>query len=544
MRSSATGVAGPIDPEVTAATRGGSAHILVVEDEHLVALDIKNRLDRLGYAAELVHSGEAALDRAVNREFDLVLMDIKLKGALDGIETARRLRARYEVPIIYLTAYADDTTLARARSTEPYGYVLKPFHERELKAAVEMALQKSHADRVRREQNAEQRFLADASARLASSLDYLAVARGAAELVVPRTADWCAIHLVGAPPSRPDVTYSYPGETRTSNGNGSTGTLIHAVETSRRAELIAELGPNDDVGRRVGIRHRERLKEQGVHSLICVPLIARDHVLGSMALAASRKRAAFQAIDLVAAEDLAHRLALALDNALLYRTAEQAIRMRDDVLAIVSHDLRAPLGAIVLQAELLASRPGVGEAATNITRSARTMNRLLGDLLDASAINAGQLTLDLDSHSVDEIMREVHEMFHSQSEARGIELREELLHDGSLVRCDRDRIVQVLSNLVGNALKFTRRGGTVTLRLVHREMDVRFEVDDTGEGMPAEEVPHLFDRFWRGQRRHTGTGLGLFIVRGILSAHGSSIDVETSLGSGSRFFFHLPLVSS
>jgi CheY-like chemotaxis protein len=128
------------------------ARILVVEDEHLVALDIQLRLERMGHTPVVVYSGEDAIDKAADTDFDLVLMDVKLKGALDGIDTARKLRATYDLPIIYLTAYADNHTLSRARTTEPYGYVLKPFQERELKAAIDMALQRHGTDKLRGEE--------------------------------------------------------------------------------------------------------------------------------------------------------------------------------------------------------------------------------------------------------------------------------------------------------------------------------------------------------------------------------------------------------
>src|SRR5262245_51964937 len=119
-----------------------SARILVVEDEHVVGLDLQVRLGKMGHSVVVTHSGEEAVEKAAQSHFDLVLMDVKLKGLLDGIEAARTIRRSYDVPVIYLTAYADNFTLERARYTDPYGYILKPFQERELKAAIEIALQR------------------------------------------------------------------------------------------------------------------------------------------------------------------------------------------------------------------------------------------------------------------------------------------------------------------------------------------------------------------------------------------------------------------
>ncbi len=516
-----------------------SAKILVVEDEHLVALDIQLRLERMGHFPVVVYSGEDAIEQASETEFDLVLMDIKLKGELDGIDAARRLRASHDLPIIYLTAYADNQTLDRARTTEPYGYVLKPFQERELKAAIEMALQRHGTDRQRSAQQQLQRFLADASARLATTLDYRAVAIGAAELIVPRYADWCSIQLKETNDMIPAFSYTCP-DGYEANGHHRAGRLIDTVQHSARSEMLTQIPDAASLVDALGAQHIDALREIGARSLICVPLLARDQVLGALTLVSGRMRPRYTQNDLLFVEDFASRLGMALDNALLYRAAERAIRMRDDVLAIVSHDLRTPLGTILMQAEALIGSPEVTKIGVGIMRSAHRMNRLIGDLLDASAINAGHLALDIRPHIASEIAREAIEMFRSQAEARAITLVDELPDDSVLISCDRDRIVQVLSNLLGNGIKFTPRGGTVTIRVSREDSHVNFEVIDTGQGIAPEQVPYLFDRFWRGQSRNNGAGLGLFIARGIIAAHDSKLAVETKLGEGSRFFFRLP----
>lgn len=504
------------------------ATVLVVEDEHLVALDIRVRLERMGHHPVVVYAGEDALRAAAEVKPDLVLMDIKLKGTLDGIDTARSLRASFDVPVIYLTAYADNHTLERARVTEPYGYVLKPFQDRELKAAIDMALQRHASDRQRTEQQQIERFLADASAQLAATLDFRGVARNATELIVPRYADWCEIKLVEAGDLVPAHTVTRPEADEVSLELG--GNLPERVRRTGHSEILTH------------VTETKLLGDHEVHSVLCVPLITRRQVLGTLTLVAAGPRSPYSITDLLFAEDFARRLGIALDNALLYRAAERAIRMRDDVLAIVSHDLRTPLGTIVMQAEVLGATPAFEACSKSITRAAQRMHRMIGDLLDASAINAGSLTLDLGVHSAADIAREAIDMFRSQAEARASTLNEVLLADSITVRCDRDRIVQVLSNLIGNSLKFTPRGGTITVRVVREGPGVAFEVQDTGEGIAPDALPHLFDRFWRGERRTTGVGLGLYICRGIVTAHGSTLRVESTLGVGSRFYFSLPEV--
>jgi signal transduction histidine kinase/DNA-binding response OmpR family regulator len=517
----------------------GGARILVVEDEHLVALDIQLRVERMGHRPVVTYSAEDALKVAADTKLDLVLMDIKLKGNLDGIDAARQLRALYDLPIIYLTAYADNRTLERARQTEPYGYVLKPFQERELKAAIDIALEKHGADKLRTVQQHMQRFLADASARLATTLDYGAVAVDAAGLVVPRHADWCTIHLKESSDLVAPYTYTCPNGTET-DGHNRVGHLIESVESTGKPELLVQIPDAASLVEALGAQHLDVLRELGARSALCVPFIARDHVIGALLLVAGRARPRYSPSDLAFIEDFAHRLAMALDNAILYRAAERAIRMRDDVLAIVSHDLRTPLGTILLQAEKLVDNAEFSRLGVAIMRSAHRMNRLIGDLLDASAINAGQLTLDRRVHGAADIAREALDMFRSQSEAHGITLVADLPDELRRVSCDRDRIVQVLSNLLANALKFTPRGGTVTVRVEEAAEGIHFEVQDTGPGIAPEQLPYLFDRFWRTQQRSKGAGLGLFISRGIIAAHGSTLLLESKLCIGSRFYFVLP----
>jgi signal transduction histidine kinase len=472
------------------------ARVLVVEDEHLVALDIQLRLTRMGYVPVVAFTGSEALARAAEEAFDLVLMDIRLKGAMDGIEAATAIRAAHDVPVIYLTAYADNPTVERARMTEPYGYLLKPFQDRELKATIQIALQRHASERFRQEQQQIQRFLSEASALMATTLDYRSVVAGVANLLIPRYADWCRIDLRESEGYIPAFTYAHPANDPPTAPDNAT---------------------------------------------VSVPLAARDIVLGTLTLVTLPGRARHAGHDRAFAEDLAHRLAMALDNALLYQRAERAIRIRDDVLAIVSHDLRSPLATILLRAQSIQRHPDLDHIAQAIMRSARRMNRLIGDLLDASAINAGKLTLDVGDHDVRELVHEACEAFRAQADQSSIKLEEVSPEEPARVRCDRDRVLQVFSNLISNALKFTPGNGTVRVAATCTRNEMRGEVSDTGSGIPAEQLPHLFDRFWQAQGRRDTAGLGLYITRGILVAHGGDLAVESTVGKGSTFSFTLPL---
>jgi len=522
---------------------GHGAKVLVVEDEHLVALDIRLRLTRMGFAPEVAFTGADAVLKASEEPYDLILMDVRLRGPMDGIDAARTIRSTHDIPVIYLTAYADEATVERARLTEPYGYLLKPFHDRELEATIQIALQRHSSERLRSERQQLQRFLSDASGIMAESLDYQRVATGIADVLVPRYADWCLIHLAEISDRVPSYTYARP-EPHESNVLGADARAVHEVEQQHTARLLMDIDDSDRAAAIFGSGYLPALRDVGARSALCVPLITREVVLGSLSLVGGNKRPRYGVNDLAFVEDVAHRLAMSLDNALLYRRAEQAIRIRDDVLAIVSHDLRGPLATIMLRAEAISRDPTVGHVGAAIMRSAHRMNRLIGDLLDASAINAGKLTLELGDHDANEIVHEACDMFRMQAEQRDVTLIEQLPDHGTRVHCDRDRVLQVFANLLSNAIKFTQAGGRVTVSGRHNGAGLDMTVRDTGIGIPQDHLSKLFDRFWQAQGRRDGAGLGLYIASGIVDAHGSALTVESVHGEGSTFTFALPLAST
>lgn len=240
---------------------------------------------------------------------------------------------------------------------------------------------------------------------------------------------------------------------------------------------------------------------------------------------------------------------LAVENARLLARARTALARRDDVLAIVSHDLRNPLNAISMSVAnaLRVAEKGGPEGALRrcldtAAGAAHRMERLIADLLDAAAIEEGKLSVQPREEDAAAILRDAFVDVRPLAERKGIVLRLEADADLPPVRCDRDRVVQVLENLAANALQATR-DGTVTLGGARVSGAVRFEVRDTGPGIGAEELPHLFERYRRGRAvAYRGSGLGLYIARGIVRAHGGELRVESRVGTGSAFSFALPAV--
>lgn len=231
---------------------------------------------------------------------------------------------------------------------------------------------------------------------------------------------------------------------------------------------------------------------------------------------------------------------------------QEAVRARDDVLSIVSHDLRNPLGSVVTAAELLRrSLPSdqrserVQRAIATIQRAADRMTHLVDDLLDLGSIESGQLRVHPKPEPVDEIVRDVVDAFRSSAEEHGVSLASDLPADLPLVQCDRERIFQVFSNLLGNALKVAPAQTSVTIKAERQDGFVCFSVSDQGPGIESGNVPHVFDRYWRGYRASgKGRGLGLSIVKGLVEAHRGSAGVESSPGKGSTFFFTIPIAPS
>jgi len=253
----------------------------------------------------------------------------------------------------------------------------------------------------------------------------------------------------------------------------------------------------------------------------------------------------YAAADLAVAQDMARRAALAIDNARLYREAQEAVRARDSVLGVVSHDLRNPLTAVLLNADAILQDPTLSlpewaaDGLGMIVRSAEAMEHLIRDLLDVARIESGQLRVSPRPHDPGRLVLDATELFTPLAEERGVHLVGIPPERAPLVRADRDRALQVFSNLVGNALKFTPPDGVVTVGAAADGGAVRFWVRDTGPGIPESEFPFLFDRFWQGSGRREGAGLGLPIARGIVEAHGGRVWVESEIGVGTTFHFTL-----
>jgi signal transduction histidine kinase len=232
------------------------------------------------------------------------------------------------------------------------------------------------------------------------------------------------------------------------------------------------------------------------------------------------------------------------DRKLMEDELRRAVRAREDLLAVVSHDLRNPLQAVKLTASLLL--PQVGQAPhlrkhlEMIERASDRMEHLIQDLLDSASIHAGGLSLHRQREVVASVVTEAVELQAPIAAERTIQLSVELAVDGAEIDCDRQRLLQVFANLIGNALKFCPSGGVIRVAASQRSGEILFSVNDTGPGIPPEQLGSLFEPYRAGLQPGHGAGLGLYISKGLVQAHGGRIWVESELGQGTTFFFTLP----
>jgi len=799
--------------------RASPKHVLIVEDQRLVAADLEDTLKRLGYdVVGSVGSGEEAIPKAIEVRPDLALMDIRLRGEMDGIQTAAAIRERMDIPVIYLTAYADEETVRRAMVTGPFGYLVKPFNERELRAAIDIAIYKHRSDRLlaeerrrrqaaeefkflvegvedyaiiildlsgrvttwnvgaerikgyapaeiigrhfsvfytpedvragkpeaelraaleqsrnenegwrvrkdgsrfwanvvinalrdeqgevrgfakvtrdmtdrraaelelkegvarmqamttgaldciismdsqgrvtdwnpaaerifgfareeaigremaqliipeslrarhraglerylrtgggpilgkriempaltkdgeeiavelsvvmlpvgasptfagflrditaqkqteseRKQQETSRRLLDQATVALSSSLDISETLEKAARIAIPDLGDWCLVDLASQAGELGQATAAHLDPEKEELARRLGREIIPEVQhgaqrvfTTGQPELHPALDDLEWAGGLLGTGHSRLLRELGVGSYLCVPIQFRGRMQGVLNLLRAAPARRYTANDLAVAEEFARRIGLAVDNARLFRNAQEAIRARDEFLQIASHELKTPLTPLQIQLDAV-TRAFEKSGARNdrlsakleaATRQTARLGRLVERLLDVSRITAGRIHLDLERCDLSALVREVTDRFQGEAREAGSELK--VLADGEVVgRWDPLRLEQIVSNLVSNAIKYGS-GKPIAIDVRERDGTVRVAVADRGIGIEKEAIGRIFGRFERGVslRHYGGLGLGLFIARQFAEAHGGTITAQSQPGAGSTFTLVLP----
>jgi len=295
------------------------------------------------------------------------------------------------------------------------------------------------------------------------------------------------------------------------------------------------------------------LHAKGIRALYGVPMRNGGEIIG-VAHMGSTTAYLFSDEDKHLFSVLVSRATAAVVQSLLQQTLEaerqglrDALRAREQLMEIVSHDLRNPLNAMSMGLELLARKAPTGEDGQEtrsrvamILKHARGMSRLISDLVDLGSLETNRVSVASRSEDPEKLLRQALSGFESDALEAGIALHHEI-SGARRVLCDRDRMQQVFGNLIGNAIKATSAGGEIHVRVDAREDPVRFSVSDTGCGIPEEDLPHVFEPYWRGDAPgYRGRGLGLAIAHGLLSAQGGRLWAESERGKGTTFFFTLP----
>ena len=479
--------------------------ILVVEDESVVALDLTGRLEGMGYVVCGHEStGEGAIQAAREQAPDLVVMDIHLKGDMDGVEAAQVIVRERGCPVVFLTAYSEDHTVERARKMAPYGYILKPVHDRELDVTLRMALSKARADREVRDAKRWFEALVAALPDGVIATDRL----GRVQLMNP-----AAERLTGW------------------EGAEASGQAVDEVAHSAPVEGPAERRPLQDSNllSRSGAMTPVNIKVQ--------PIPGDDgKVAGFVYLV----------------RDVSDRIHYEDTLRAATTAAEAASRAKSEFFAMMAHEFRTPMTGVLGVADLLelsGLSPKQREFLEVIKTSAEGLLSILNDVLDLARIDAGRMSLLLSPMDPQGSLEKAAAAYAPRAQRKGLEFRYVPGPDlPRRVLGDERRLRQVVSNLLDNALKFTE-AGSVELRLFSRGhggdvVTLRVEVEDTGIGIPEEGLKVIFDRFEQldrsSVRRYPGTGLGLAVCHELVQLMGGEISVESTPGQGSTFQVTIP----
>jgi PAS domain S-box-containing protein len=404
------------------------------------------------------------------------------------------------------------------------------------------------------------RFVAEASAELATLVDYESTLQKVAKLAVPYFADWCGVDVLEEggklrqlavahqDPSQVDLAHEfvrrYPPDLNLENGIGG-------VLRSGKPRIVPEITDEMLVKGARDETHLEMIRRLGLRSYICVPVIVSGKALGAITFATAESGRTYVPSDLTLAEDLVHRAAIAIENARLYRALKEADRKKDEFLAVLAHELRNPLAPLsnALQVMRLAGVSGPAEQVRDMMiRQVQQMTRLVDDLLDVSRITRGKFALRKERLDLADVIMSALETSRPLIEAAMHQLTVTPPRGPLFVEGDKTRLAQVLANLLTNAAKYTPEGGHIRL-IVEKDKDSAvIRVRDDGLGIPPDMLPRIFDMFTQVDhnvgRAQGGLGIGLTIVRNLVEMHGGKVEAHSAgAGRGSEFVVRLPLAA-
>jgi len=534
--------------------------VLFVEDsDDDVALELAAlRQSGLEPIHEVVEDPDELRTALARERWDVVLSDYSMPSftGLDAMRIVRQLDP--DLPFILVSGTVGEDFAVDAMRAGAHDYVLKGNLTR-LAASIERELRDAELRRDRRRIEQDRRFwsevhgfLAEAGKVLGRTLDVGSTLEEATRLAVP----WLADHAFGLI-AEGDVGHvratvqAHAGALQDLPGTLAEAAPVRSALQDGRSILIAEVsdGAPESAGEDVG--GRAALRAAGLCSAMIVPLRGRSGVTAALLFATSRSGRRYTERDLLVAEELAIRAGLALKNARLYRQAQEAIRVRDEFLAMLGHELRNPLAPIVTAVQLLKMREGSAPRREHevIERQAQHLVRLVDDLLDVSRITQGKVTLRTERIELAAVIAKAVETASPLIDQRRHYLSVDVPSSGLLVLADEARLVQVVSNLLTNAARYTEPGGQIRVHAARAGTEVVLSVSDTGIGIQPELLSKLFEAFVQGKRtidRHEGgLGLGLALARSLTKLHGGTIEARSDgPGRGSEFVVRLPALEA
>ena len=474
-----------------------AAKVLIVEDEAILAENIRDTLCRMGYdVPAIAMSGEEAVRLADAEQPDLVLMDIKLKGEMDGIEAAGRIRDQHGLPVIYLTAYSEDDFIERAKNTAAFGFLIKPFQERELKSAIEIALYKHRMERKLQDSERRYRFLFD-------SMLY-----------------GFALHEIICDEQDSPVDYRFL-EVNTAFEDIIGKTLLETLPESE-PDWIEKYG-------------QCALQGTPLHFEYHAPTPGKYFEVHAYSPAAGQFATLF--IDITE-----HRL---MEKALM---KSQKMAEIGKVTAGVAHEINSPLQVITGVSESLIRQlkredidtPSMIGQLEMVNRNGWRLAGITRSLLNFARASDSEI----EPHDLNEVITDTLLLIeHQMSTWSNITIKTDLARNLPEFSCSRNRITQVLINLLSNARDAMPDGGTIDIKTVHDEAQAQLLllVADSGAGMPDDVRTRIFTPFFTTKPPEQGTGLGLSITADIIREHNGSIDVTSVPGKGSEFVIRFPV---
>jgi PAS domain S-box-containing protein len=396
-----------------------------------------------------------------------------------------------------------------------------------------------------------QRFLSEASALLTESLDDTENLKKLSHLIVPSLAELCVIDIVNSDKEISRLVFAIDPELNdlvNASQKGSPLKLknspVMQVIQSGEALLAPSMTDSILVASARDEAHLEILKKSKIVSLMIVPMKSHKGILGALSFVSTNPDRKFRPNDQKLAEQLAWHATLALENSRLYQEAKLAIQMRENILGIVSHDLRSPLTAIAINMQLiLRGKTDPKEIAEKALVSIKRMDRLIQDLLDVAKIDSSDLSVNKKSQDISRLLTEAIEMLRPIAKSKHVTIKMDLPLEKVVILCDYDRIYQLFSNIVGNAIKYSTEKGIVQIEMKLDQKEVIFRISDSGPGIKNDDITHIFEPYWQAPegKKREGVGLGLFISKKIVQGHGGRIWVESAETKGSTFCFSLPL---